>query len=154
MIFNVKYFFEAKITSLIPCTISSDFFNINILDHTLFFFLTFTQMAVPITTCSSIFILVNSWWPSNTIRRHRFGSTLAYAMVCCLKAPNHCLNQYWLGRNVSPTSNFKEMPKNLIHNLCSIILLNSYHFFHSPMSYFIQQIYSIYRVAVIWHIHR
>ena len=116
VMFNVIYFFEAKITSLIPCIISSDLFNINILDHTLFCFLfyTFTKMVVLITTCSSILILVNSWWPSDTIWRQRSGSTLAQVMVCCLKAPNHCLNQCWLVRNVVwPTSNFKEMLMNI-----------------------------------------
>ena len=29
------------------------------------------------------------WW-------HRFGSTLAQVMACCLMAPSHYLNQYWL----------------------------------------------------------
>ena len=100
--FNMIYFFEAKIRWLIPCIISSDVFNIIVLDHTLFCFLIyiFTQMVVIITTCSSIHILVNSWWPSETIWWHRSGSTLAQVMVCCLKAPSHCLNLCWLVRNV------------------------------------------------------
>ena len=100
--FNMIYFFEAKIRWLIPCIISSDFFNIIVLDHTLLCFLIyiFTQMVVLITTCSSIHILVNSWLPSETIWWHRSGSTLAQVMVCCLKAPSHCLNLCWLVRNV------------------------------------------------------
>ena len=39
---------------------------------------------------------VNSLWPTDTIWRHKSGSTLAQVMACCLTAPNHCLNQYWL----------------------------------------------------------
>ena len=34
--------------------------------------------------------------PSDThIRRHRYGSTLAQVMACCLTAPSHYLNQCW-----------------------------------------------------------
>ena len=89
---------------------------------TLFCFLiyTFTRMVVLITTCSSIYILVNSWWPSDSIWWQRSGPTLAQVMVCCLKAPSHCLNQCWLVRNVVwCTSNFIEMLINLIHSMCS-----------------------------------
>ena len=32
---------------------------------------------------------VNSLWPSDTIWRHRSGSTLAQVMACCLTAPSH-----------------------------------------------------------------
>ena len=39
---------------------------------------------------------VNSFWPSDTIRRQRSGSTLAQVMACCLMAPSHYLNQCWL----------------------------------------------------------
>ena len=39
---------------------------------------------------------VNSLWPSDTIWRHRSGSTLAQVMACCLTAPSHYLNQCWL----------------------------------------------------------
>ena len=38
----------------------------------------------------------NSLWPSDAIRRHRSGSTLAQVMACCLTAPSHYLNQCWL----------------------------------------------------------
>ena len=38
----------------------------------------------------------NSLWPSDTIWRHRSGSTLAQVMACCLTAPSHYLNQCWL----------------------------------------------------------
>ena len=38
----------------------------------------------------------NSLWPSDTIWRHRAGSTLAQVMACCLMAPSHYLNQWWL----------------------------------------------------------
>ena len=39
---------------------------------------------------------VNTLWPSDTIWRQRSGSTLAQEMACCLTAPGHYLNQYWL----------------------------------------------------------
>ena len=34
--------------------------------------------------------------PSDTIWRHKSGSTLAQVMTCCLTAPSHNLNQCWL----------------------------------------------------------
>ena len=40
--------------------------------------------------------LVNSLRPSDTIWRHRSGSTLVQVMACCLTAPSHYLNQCWL----------------------------------------------------------
>ena len=39
---------------------------------------------------------VNSLWPSDTIWRHKSGSTLDQVMACCLTAPSHYLNQCWL----------------------------------------------------------
>ena len=39
---------------------------------------------------------LNSLWPSNTIRWHRYWPTLAQVMACCLTAPSHHLNQWWL----------------------------------------------------------
>ena len=39
---------------------------------------------------------VNSLWPSDTIWRHKSGSTLAQVKACCLMAPSHYLNQCWL----------------------------------------------------------
>ena len=39
---------------------------------------------------------VNSLWPSDTMCWHKSGSTLAQVMACCLTAPSHYLNQYWL----------------------------------------------------------
>ena len=38
----------------------------------------------------------NSMWPSDAIWWHRSGSTLAQVMACCLMAPSHYLNQWWL----------------------------------------------------------
>ena len=32
--------------------------------------------------------LINSLWPRDAIRQHRFGSTLAQVMACCLTAPS------------------------------------------------------------------
>ena len=46
--------------------------------------------------------LLNSLWPSDAIWRHRSGSTLAQVMACCLTAPSHYLNQYWLKTSVWP----------------------------------------------------
>ena len=37
-----------------------------------------------------------SLWPSDTIWRHKSGSTLAHVMACCLTAPSHYPNQCWL----------------------------------------------------------
>ena len=39
---------------------------------------------------------ITSLRPSDTIWRHRSGSTLAHVMACCLTAPSHYLNQCWL----------------------------------------------------------
>ena len=39
---------------------------------------------------------LNSLWPSDTIWRHKSGSTLAQVMACCLTTPSHYLNQCWL----------------------------------------------------------
>ena len=41
-------------------------------------------------------IEINSLWPSDTIWRHKSGSTLAQVMACCLTAPSHYLNECWL----------------------------------------------------------
>ena len=50
--------------------------------------------------------------PSDAIWRHRFGSTLAQVMACCLMAPSHYLNQCWVIINEVPwfssESNFTE----------------------------------------------
>ena len=40
--------------------------------------------------------IINSLWPSNTIRQQGTESTLAQVMACCLTAPSHHLNQSWL----------------------------------------------------------
>ena len=40
--------------------------------------------------------LINLLWPSDTIWRHRSGSTVAYVMAWCLTTPSHYLNQCWL----------------------------------------------------------
>ena len=39
---------------------------------------------------------INSLWPSDAIRRQETESTLAQVMACCLTAPSHYLNQWWL----------------------------------------------------------
>ena len=42
------------------------------------------------------YLLLNSLWPSDVIRRQGTESTLAQVMACCLMAPSHYLNQCWL----------------------------------------------------------
>ena len=44
-------------------------------------------------TLYSWYLVVNSLWPSDTIWQHRYMSTLAQVMACCLKAPSHYTNQ-------------------------------------------------------------
>ena len=41
-------------------------------------------------------LIINSLWPNDAIWRQRFRSILAQVMACCLMAPSHYLNQYWL----------------------------------------------------------
>ena len=40
--------------------------------------------------------VLNSLWPRDMLWRHRSGSTLAQVMACCLMAPSHSPNKYWL----------------------------------------------------------
>ena len=42
------------------------------------------------------FLWVNSLWTNDDIWRQRSGSTLAQVLACCLTAPSHYLNQFWL----------------------------------------------------------
>ena len=59
------------------------------------------------------------WW-------HRPGSTLAQVLACCLTAPGHYPNNFWLIKSdlwPSPQSNFTRSVLNLIHNSCSEITL-------------------------------
>ena len=51
----------------------------------------FKTFIVIMKTCKGIEL--NSLWSSDTIWWHRSGSSLAQVMVCCLRAPSHCLNQ-------------------------------------------------------------
>ena len=46
--------------------------------------------------CENSKKFINSLWPSDTICRHRSGSTFAQIMACWLRAPSHYLNQRWL----------------------------------------------------------
>ena len=39
---------------------------------------------------------VNPLRPSDAIWQHRSGSTLAQVMACCLTAPSHYMNKFWL----------------------------------------------------------
>ena len=54
------------------------------------------QNARQILQKPHVSLSINSLWPSDTKWRHRYGSTLAQVMACCLTAPSHYLNQCWL----------------------------------------------------------
>ena len=43
--------------------------------------------------CALMNCFLNSFWPSDIIWWHRFGSTLVQVMACCLMAQSHFLNQ-------------------------------------------------------------
>ena len=47
-------------------------------------------------TFNSLFMQVNSLWPSDAIWRQGSRSTLVQVMACCLTAPSRYLNQCWL----------------------------------------------------------
>ena len=49
-----------------------------------------------LTLCQLSPLLSSSSWPGVIIWWHRSGSTLDQIMVCCLVAPSHYLNQWWL----------------------------------------------------------
>ena len=55
--------------------------------------------------------------PCDAIWRHGSGSTLVQVMACCLKAPSHYLNQYWLINSEvlwhSPEGNSQECSRYL-----------------------------------------
>ena len=53
----------------------------------------FIILCVKLSNCA--INLFNSLWPSDTICRHRTGSTLDQVMACWLTAPSHYLNQCW-----------------------------------------------------------
>ena len=44
----------------------------------------------------SIFCKFNSFWSSDAIWQHRFGSIMVQIMTCCLTAPSHYLNKFRL----------------------------------------------------------
>ena len=46
--------------------------------------------------CKNTVHLHNTLWPSNAIWWQKSGSTFVHVTACCLMAPSHYLNQYWL----------------------------------------------------------
>ena len=48
------------------------------------------------TLCTKCFKASVSLWPSDAIQRYKYLPTMAQVMACCLTAPSHYLNQYWL----------------------------------------------------------
>ena len=60
----------------------------------------------PLTPLVSLYVLLNSLWPTNAILWYRSGSTLAQVMAWCLTAPSHYLNQCWLTINRAPWNSF------------------------------------------------
>ena len=55
---------------------------------------TFSKFSHTCVKCLSY--IIDSLWPSDTISRQRYGSTLSQVMACCVTAPSHYLNQCWL----------------------------------------------------------
>ena len=69
-------------------------------------------------------IVVRPLWPSDTTCRHRFGSTLAQEMVCCLTAPSHYVDlssKVFCGIHFRAVS--QEVLRNLIRNTYSKVTL-------------------------------
>ena len=70
-------------------------------------------------SCAKPWMIVNSFWPNVTMWQDKSGSTLALAMVCCLMASSHYLNQYWLIINKvlwhSPANNFLKVVLMRLH---------------------------------------
>ena len=54
-----------------------------------------TKMNINLWTSTGA-IGINSLWPSDAIWWQRSRSTLAQVMACCLTAPSHYMNHYWL----------------------------------------------------------
>ena len=54
--------------------------------------LTLTKISVAVLRKQGVY----TFWPSDAIWWHRSRSTLPQVMACCLTAPSHHLNQYWL----------------------------------------------------------
>ena len=71
---NSPSIIQDRVAISVTCTPSSQFTHAN-------------AGLVPIHNASTHFVQV-TW-------RHRFGSTLAQVMACCLTAPSHYMNQFW-----------------------------------------------------------
>ena len=54
------------------------------------------NLQEPTLSMCCTYMLISTLGPSDTIWRHRSGSSLAQVMACCLMAPSHYLNQCWL----------------------------------------------------------
>ena len=69
--------------------------------------------------------LIHSLWPNNAICRHRYGSTLAQVMDCCLAEPSHYLNQCGLiikgVCGIHLRASLQDAFMNIIRNMCSKI---------------------------------
>ena len=67
----------------------------------------------------SMYLACDTLWPNDDIWRHRFGSTMAQVIACCLMAPSHYLNQCLiLFDNLlwySPQVNFWENAQGIYH---------------------------------------
>ena len=72
---------------------------------------------------------INALWPSDVIWRHRYESSLAQVMSCCMIAPSHHLNQCWLIINddlwCSPKSNFTAGTRILHQNILGGVVPDS-----------------------------
>ena len=68
----------------------------------------YLRTDTPIKICNKIKrYLVSHWisslWPSDSIWRHKSGTTLARVMACCLTASSHYLSQCWFLDNDVPS---------------------------------------------------
>ena len=68
-----------------------------------------SSMYISLRWGAELFITSNSLWPSDIIWMHRTGAKWVQLMACCLMAPSHYLDQYWLINKVlwhSPEGDF------------------------------------------------
>ena len=68
-----------------------------------------SSMYISLRWRAELLITSNSLWPSDIIWMHRTGAKWVQLMACCLMAPSHYLDQYWLINKVlwhSPEGDF------------------------------------------------
>ena len=85
------------------CNVKSQTKHALITGHIVLAVIAETIILAPYLSVTSLQIILrlgccrfNSLWPSDAKWRHSSGSTLVQGMACCMTAPSHYLNQYWL----------------------------------------------------------